>query len=347
METKTNTQSDTEVTIEVSLSVDEVQKERDAALKQLGKDVSLKGFRKGHVPKHILSGHIGKTPLWQEMAQRAIGSALPSIIKKHNMRVIGRPHVTITKLAPDNELEFKLTASILPDITLPDYKSIALGHNKKETLTLDVTEEEVTKMIDEIRSRVATTEKEAGKTDGQLPELTDEFVKKLGPYGGVEDFKVKLHEQIKVQKERATKEKQRLEVIEEIIKEANPKVPNILIEAELDKMLAQLRADIQRIGITSEDYFKKINKTEADLRMSWRDDAKKRAQIQLILNEIAKQENIRADEKEVLAQTKVLLAEYPPTHGDLKDAEMATQIYVATQLTNERVFEFLENQKTQ
>lgn len=363
-------QGDTEVTVEVTVPKEELEKQRSAALTYLGKNLSVKGFRPGHVPEKVVIEQVGENKLLEEMAHRAINKVLPDVVKEHELRIIGRPHVSVTKLAAGNPLEFKLIAAILPEIDLPDYKSIAAELNDKRPSSVAVTDEELENAIKDILKRVQAAEKQAkdhpkapdasgaraGKTEGDIPiigagaptdpaQLTDEFVKKLGPYENVADFKTKLREQMKTQKERAQHEKHRLSIIERVVEEAKPTVPEILIEAELDKMLGQIRADIERMGMKPDDYFKQVGKTEDDFRKEWRSDAEKRAKIQLILNTIAESESIRPDEQEVENQTKALLAQHPPQGGDMKQAEAATKVYVASMLTNERVFQFLEKQK--
>jgi len=345
METKITNQTETEITLEVSVPTDEFNKDKGPALKMLGKEVSLKGFRKGHVPNDVLIEHVGQEHLLQEMAQRAISRILPKLIEDNDLRAIGRPNVSVTKLAENNPLEFKIIFTLLPEVTLPDYKDIAKNLNANKKDDLEVTDKEIDDAIADIKKRIAEAEKQSGKSDGTEPELTDEFVKKLGPYTDVADFKTKLVEQMKAQKEHMAQEKHRLTIIEKIIDESNPIVPDLLVDAEVEKMLAQMSADIDRMGMNIDEYLKQISKTEEDLRSSWRNDAEKRAKIQLVLNEISEKENIHAPESEVENQTKALLAQHPPKQGDLKQAEAATQMYVATQLTNDRVFTFLEDQK--
>jgi len=86
MQTNITKQNETEITIEVSINASDFVKERIPALKTLGKNVELKGFRRGHVPDDVLATHIGEGQLLQEMANRAINAALPNIIDEHKLR---------------------------------------------------------------------------------------------------------------------------------------------------------------------------------------------------------------------------------------------------------------------
>ena len=115
-------------------------------------------------------------------------------------------------------------------------------------------------------------------------------------------------------------------------------IPKIIVDGELEKMLAQFKDDLARAGITYEDYLKHIKKTEEDLKLEWKDVAVKRAKSQIILNNIAKEEAIAPKEEDIKKEMEHILSEY-------KDAErFRVRMYVETFLTNELVFQFLESQ---
>lgn len=141
------------------------------------------------------------------------------------------------------------------------------------------------------------------------------------------------------EKELMEKEKRRAEIIEDIIKESKINLPKIFIESELDKILAQFKDDIARMNIKFDEYLTKIKKSENDLRTEWKLDAEKRARMQLALNEIARAENIKAPEEDIKRETDRILERY-------KDAKPENvRVYLETVLANEKVFQFLENQK--
>jgi trigger factor len=179
-------------------------------------------------------------------------------------------------------------------------------------------------------------EEKAG--DEVLPEFNDAFVQALGPFKDIADFKTKLKENIKLEKENAQKEKTRLKIIEKIIDESKIEVPEILIEIELDKILYRMESDITQMGLKFEDYLKHLSKTKEDLRKEFRNDAEKKAKLALILNEIAKVEKINADPELVAKEVAAILEHY-------KDADPErAQMHAENILTNEKIFQFLESQ---
>ena len=331
-------------TVEISgeIPASELLKHEEEALKSLGKEVTMPGFRKGKVPAAELKKQVPEQALWQEMAERALSEIYPKLLMEKKMKAIGRPSISVTKLAPNNPLGFTITTPVLPEVTLPDYKKIAAKHPEPKEQT--VSDEDVDNAVKEILARAQKAEEASKQQEGEeniivpMPELNDEFVGKLGDYKDVAHFKESLRAELLTNKHRIEREKRRITILEEIMKDTEAPIPELLIEAELGKMFAQFRNDVERVGMKFEDYLKQVNKTEDDLRKEWRADAERRSKSQLVLNKIAVVEKVAADEKTVEKEVQNVLAHH-------KDADKeSVRIYVSTVLMNEKVFEFLEAQ---
>ena len=335
--------------IEGEISAEALAAEKKAALQKFQQIVSLDGFRKGHIPEKTLIDHVGELSLVEEEGSLALEKAYEEIMKEAEVPAIGQPRVSITKIAPGQPMGFKIETAVAPEVNLPSYKKIAKEMMEKADEKIEVSDAEVEEAIKEIRTGVAHQklhEKEAETEhhnhdfkEEDLPELTDEFVKSLGKFENVEDFKKKLKANILNEKQVKAREKKRIETIENIIKETKVDVPELLIESELLKMIGQFKDSIASMGLTYEEYLKKVNKTDDDIRKDWREEAKKRAIVQLVLNKIAAEENIKANDIEVEHQVKELMTYY-------KEADpLRMRIYVETMMTNEKVWKFLEDQK--
>lgn len=353
-----------EVEIEGELHSEMFESYFPKVLKKLGENLKLDGFRKGKIPENVLLSNIPEINILEEMAEMALSEHYPKMLEDEKIStpyvVIGRPEVSITKLARKNPLGFKIKTAVLPEVKLPKYRDIAkeiiLNITDAEK-KIEVSEEDLENTIMDIRKSRAdkkhisdiTAEPhpdpllikervpKAGEVE-ELPEWSDEFVKGLGPFKNVADFKAKLKENIKLEKENKLKEKTRLKIIEKIIDGSEMDLPEILVEIELDKILYQMESDITQMGLKFEDYLKHLNKTAADLRKEFRKDGEKKAKLALILNEIAKMEKIIADEKEVAREVATILERY-------KDADLErARAHVENVLTNEKIFQFLESQ---
>ena len=354
-----------QVKIEGEIPFSEVVKERAAAIKDLGAQVELDGFRKGHVPEAMLVKHIGEMNILAEMAERTIHHMYGHIIDEHDIDAIGYPKIEITKIAPENPLGVRIIVAVVPTVTLPDIKKLAAEVNAAKE-SKEITDAEIEAQVDEIRRQKMaydrlqakaaakanaedgdlptpeTVETEADFSKLPLPELTDEFVAELGQPGqftSVTDFKEKVKEHLTIEKERTVTSNHRAKLTDAIIAGATLELPQVLIDSELNQMFAQMEEDLKRSNMKIEEYLGHIKKTMEELKTDWTPAAEKRAKLQLVLNEIAKTEKITPDAERVETQVKELLAHY-------KDADShRVHTYVSTVLTNEAVMKMLEEVK--
>ena len=330
MQIKTNNLPNSEIEITGEIPASEFESYFPKALKYLGENVELDGFRKGKAPESVLLSKLPES----------------KILEEHKIDAIGRPEIIITKLARNNDLGFKIKTAVIPTLKLPEYKKIAkdiqsnLTDEEKDN---KVTVEEMEKVILDIRkSRTPKIETKEGGEEKELepilPELNDEFVQSMGPFESVEDFKKKLEENMKLEKENMVKEKTRIKMIEAIIEKTEVEVPNILVDVETNKIIGRMKDDIAQMGLKFEDYLKHLQKSEEDLRKDFEKDALQRAKLSLVLAEIAKLENIKPEEADIEHEVAHILEHYKD--ADPERARMHTE----NVLTNDKVFKFLETQ---
>lgn len=352
-----------QVKISGEIPFSELQAERPGAIAALGAEIEVDGFRKGHVPEAILVKRLGEMAILTEMAERAISHIYHHILHDFAIDAIGQPKVEITKIAPENPLGLTITVAVLPTITLPDYVAIAKAKNA-EKASVAVTDTDVDEQVKDILRRKAAFDRlqqkaaakaasEAGdlptpetveppienEADLPIPELTDEVAQGLGQPGqftDVADFKTKLREHLTIEKTREVAAAHRAVITDAIIEGSTMELPQVLIDTELAQMFGQMEEDLTRANLKIDDYLAHIKKSKDDLRAEWQPAAEKRAKLQLILNEIAKKENITPDVTELKEQVAGLMERY-------KDAdERRVALYVASVLTNEAVMKHLE-----
>ena len=335
-----------EVEIEGEIPADVLEAYWPKAIKKIGENVEIDGFRKGKVPENILVSKIPEISILEEMAQLALNDNYPKILEDEKIDAIGQPEITITKIARNNPLGFKIKTAVLPEIKLADYKKIAketIDGLTEEEKSTEVSEEDVLNTIEDIRKSRApkvhmAEAKEGEEIKEELPELNDEFVKGLGPFTDVADFKAKLKENIALEKMNQVKEKTRLKIVEKIIDASTVEIPQILVDSEVAKILYRMESDITTMGLNFDDYLKHLNKTKEDLKKDFTGDGEKKAKLGLILNEIAKTEKIIANPEEVAKEVAHILEHY-------KDADPTrAEMHAENVLTNELIFQFLEKQ---
>jgi len=322
---------------------------RKKALQNINGEVTIDGFRKGKVPENILISKVGEMNILEEMAELALSRAYPEIVMDEKIDVIGRPEIQITKIAKENPLEFKIITAVVPEIKLADYKKIGKEMMAKKEGVEPTTEKELEDAILKIRRSRAdhsghdhknmSKEEHEKITDTSLPELTDAFVRSLGDFKDIPDFKEKIKVSLFEEKKDRAREKKRIMISDKLIDESTIDIPKILVDSELKRIEMQFSDDITKMGATIDDYLKHAKKTIEELRVEWKPSAEKKAKLQLILNKIAEEEKIKVDALEIENEVNHIVEHY-------KDADRErASVYAETVLTNEKVFQFLELQK--
>jgi len=148
-------------------------------------------------------------------------------------------------------------------------------------------------------------------------------------------------EKLRAEKERIEREKIRSEILEKITQDSEVELSQQMITTEQERMLQGLKVQVpQVLGISFEDYLKKINKTEKDLSESFLPEAQKRVKNFLILKAISEKENIETSEEEINKEMDKIVQNYPDT-GNLDQAQLKE--YTKEVIRNEKTFQLLES----
>lgn len=180
--------------------------------------------------------------------------------------------------------------------------------------------------------------------EAQIPDLTDEFAKSLGNFVDLAALKKSIEEGLVKEKGIKAKDGWRVKVLQDIVKKTDIELPQILIEAELAKMIQELKDSITQIGLDFNVYLQNIKKTEDDLKKEWQQKAEERVRAALILQQIAREEKISVAQEEIEGEINKILAHYPDIELVQKQIDMERlKEYTKGRLENEKVFQLLEN----
>lgn len=180
--------SKTEVKLTVEMTVDEMKPYVDAAAKRVAKEVEVKGFRKGKAPYEVLVQQIGEQALYQEAFNDVVEDTYIKAIDQEKLQVVGQPKVDVEKLAPGNPVVYTITAPLMPEVKLGDYKK--LKTRKKEVVMDDKRYEKTMKQIREMRKSEKVVNREAKKGDKVITdfEITIDNVPIEGGSGTKQDL---------------------------------------------------------------------------------------------------------------------------------------------------------------
>ncbi len=148
----------------------------------------------------------------------------------------------------------------------------------------------------------------------QQTELTDEFVQTIGPdFETLEDLKTSiratLRENAKTQADNAYLEK----VLDVVLAQSTLNYPPVVIEDQIDSMVSDIEMQLRRFGVENLDaYYRQTGQTREQMRESFREDAKRQAERNLILSELLRIENLSVSQAEVEARIQLLLTGNDP-----------------------------------
>ena len=132
----------------------------------------------------------------------------------------------------------------------------------------------------------------------ELPEIDDEFAAEVSEFDTLEEYKADVKAKIKEQKAAEGKAKQEDHVVEQAVKNATYELPEAMVETQAEQMANDFAQRMQSQGLTMEQYFQFTGTTAEQMMEDLKPQAVKRIETRLVLEAIAKAENIEiSDEK--------------------------------------------------
>lgn len=159
MERKINKLANCHVEIVVNVDKDLWKKAQEKAFNNLAKNVSIPGFRPGKAPMHLIKGHVDQGKVFNDAVNGVLNPVYEDILKNEDIQPVTRPAFDVTKLSED-ELELKVVLVTRPEVNVGQYTGYTLGKEDPE-----VTEEDINKSIEELRSQNATFIVKDGKAE--------------------------------------------------------------------------------------------------------------------------------------------------------------------------------------
>jgi len=139
------------VSVEDSVSTDEIEEALTEAYKRVVKKVNLPGFRKGHVPRPILEKQFGKEVLYEDALDIIVQKAYLQTLTELKLEPIAQPQLDMGEtFNPEQEFKFKIKVEVLPEVTLGQYKGLEV---EKKAVNID--DAQVEERLQALRERHA------------------------------------------------------------------------------------------------------------------------------------------------------------------------------------------------
>lgn len=144
-----------------------------------------------------------------------------------------------------------------------------------------------------------------------IPELDDEFAKDVSETAEtLEDLKKERREKLEKDKADEAEHNFKNEVIKKAMDNLEVVIPDAMVEAQLDDMMNQYAMNMQSSGFTLEQYAQMMGTTIQGLREQSREGAVQQIRNTLLLEEVAKAENIQVTDEELEEEYQTMAKEY-------------------------------------
>lgn len=153
----------------------------------------------------------------------------------------------------------------------------------------------------------------------ELPKLDDEFASEVSTFDTLAEYKEDVKKTLEQQKADAAKSAKEEAVISAVIEDAKMEIPDAMVETEQRQMVDEFAQRMQMQGLTMEQYMQFTGTNPQMLLEQAKPQALKRIQSRLVLEAVAKAENLAADDAEYEAEIKDMAEKYQMEPDKIKE----------------------------
>lgn len=409
---KVKNSSDFEKTLEIQIDLKDLEEFKEDAIKKIGSQLKVKGFRPGKIPSNIVEREVGEEYINEEAVEMYLPENLFQILKDEEISPATRPAIKdIKKKKSSFDVEVLITL-------WPKISKLPKLDQSIEVESIKPTSEEIDQQIERVKSQfaeVSNTDRPAksgdyvlinlttsknnneikdftysdylyevgsgaliGNLDSKLegvssgaiikftdnipqineenvdvtvlvkevrekilPELTDEWVSETTEFTDIKELKSELEKNIENIKKQQVASQYQAGLTTKLIEEADIKLPEQLVIAEMDSILQNFMSELDQNNIKLEDYFKITGLTEEALRDDLNKQASRNLSMVLILDKVIEDFEIKLDDND-----KSLIEQHMESHDKDKDeVENATHRLnlEAESLRNKAMLHVLKN----
>lgn len=144
----------------------------------------------------------------------------------------------------------------------------------------------------------------------ELPELDDEFASEVSEFETLAEYKADVKGKLEERKAKEAKEAKEAAVIEAIVKDSEMEIPEAMLATQQKQMVDEFAQRIQMQGLSMDQYFQFTGASYDQLVEQVKPQAEKRIQSRLVLEAVAKAENIAATDEDYEEELKVMAESY-------------------------------------
>jgi FKBP-type peptidyl-prolyl cis-trans isomerase (trigger factor) len=275
---------DNNVILNIEVAKDAVLKKYDEVYEQIGKEAKVPGFRPGKAPRSVLEQHHSQLAR-EEVIKHLITESYEKTVKDESMDVINMPQISEVKL-DSGILTYKAEVEVKPDIAIKQYKGLKI---KKDEIKVEASE------VDEY---VKNLKKSRG-------DVTDEKLARGLGYKSAEEFLDCVSKQLFLKKENESRAKLEKELIGQVVKAASFQVPQSLVDRRAHELEHEAEHQMAQYGLDAD----RIKQRLEEFKPKFKVEAEEQVRVFLVLEAIAKKEDIKSDDQTLNRVVELLFAE--------------------------------------
>ena len=226
---------------------------------------------------------------------------------------------------------------------IPGFDDAVIGMMPGDERTFELTYPEDFDEEDKRGKKAAFTVKLASISAKRLPELNDDFAKQAADVETVDELRNTLRERMEAEYTRLSDQVAEQRLIEQIVTHSVVHFPAVLVREDVEDELRRLGAELNRTGLTYEQYLTQIGQTPESHQEQLRQQSEARVRTILVLRQIAEQEGLQAEEADIDAEFDRMLNEEQITEDQYEEFQFKTgrRLQVANALIQQRLHDFL------
>ena len=147
-------------------------------------------------------------------------------------------------------------------------------------------------------------------TEKILPELNDEFADDVSEFSTLAEYKDDVRKNIADRKEKAARSVKENQAVEKVIADAHVEIPEAMLRTQQEQIAGELEQQVVSQGMKFEDYLKYAQTTREQLVDRMKEDAERRIMYRLVMEQVAKEENITATDEDFEAEIQRMADAY-------------------------------------
>ena len=182
------------------------------------------------------------------------------------------------------------------------FEDAIVGHNIGEEFDINVTFPEAYHAPELAGKPAVFAIKLNALTAKELPELNDAFAEDVSEFSTLDEYKADILAKLATEKTERAKQLQGDKLLDAAVANCTMEVPQVMYDNKIDSMMREFEENIVRQGLSMDIYYQYMGTDEATIRETFKDTSMKSVDARLMLEAIAKAENLVISEEELDAE---------------------------------------------